>query len=139
MAGELNALRDGYPIALLFSITDPAANATTLLTTSKQGGRGWVVPAGYVFHPMVLAAASNAAVTAGTAIFNVCVAGVAIANGPTAQLDTTNTQENTGVQRLGAAPIAAGSRVAVNIVASAGYLPVTADHDVILSGVLAIA
>ena len=140
MAGELNAMRDGMPITLHFQATDPAANATTNLITDLTGA-GYVVPAGYVFHPMLLQVTGDTAVTAGTATFNVTDNTVAVANGPAPVLSSAAgaTLSQAAMARFGANPIAAGHIVGVNIVASAGYLPVTDDFDALLHGVLALA
>jgi hypothetical protein len=140
MAGELGALRDGLPLSMTFSLANPGAGATGVLL-SAQAGVGFTVPAGYVFHAMGLFASSNAALTAGTATFNVTDNTVAVSNGPTALLSSVagSTLNNVGLQRLGAAPIVAGHVVGVNIVTTAAYLPVTADVDVVLVGTLIAA
>ncbi len=137
MAGELNAAPYGMPISFALTIANPAANATTVLVTPAQAAVGYVVPAGYVFHPMGIMAAANAALGAGTATFNVTGGAVAIAGGPTAQL-AVGTQQASGIARFGAAPQAAGTVISGNIVTSAAYAANTVDHDVVIFGMLAL-
>src|SRR5712692_9228120 len=109
MAGELGSMPYGMPVSEAFTLQNPAAAATTVLVTAA-GGAGFMVPTGYAFHPMVLEATSNAALTAGTATFSVTDNAVAIVNGPTGLLSSVagSTLSNTGVQRLAASPVAAG-------------------------------
>jgi len=134
MPNELAALRDGFPVSFALSIANPAAAATTALQ-AFQGASGFVVPVGYVFHATGVMASSNAVLAAGTATFNVTDNASAIANGPSVVL-AVGTQQASGLQRVGASPIVAGHIVGVQVVANAGYLPVTLDHDVTLIGVL---
>jgi hypothetical protein len=133
MANELDYDAYGHPVTLHFGVANVAANATTNLTL-PQGG-SFVVPTGYKFHPMMLNGISNADLSAGGATFNVTANGTAVAGAPTAALSDT-VQRAAGVARVGAAPIAAGQLVAVNIVADANFAPNTADVDAVLSGVL---
>jgi len=135
MANELT-FDSGFSISLPFTLQNPAAAATTAMVgASAAAVSGYVVPTGYKFHPMLIMASSNADLTAGTAIFKVSDNGTVIAGGPEATLSDP-TQRAAAVQRPGAAPIIAGHVVGVSIVTDAGYLPVTADHDAILCGVL---
>jgi hypothetical protein len=135
MAGELSFLGSaGFPVSFQVAIANPAANATTP-ATAAQGGPGLVVPAGYEFHPLLIAVASNADLTAGTLTAKVTDNGTALANGPAAALSDT-VQYAAGVQRAQVEPIAAGHRVGAQVVTDAGYLPVTADIDITISGVL---
>jgi hypothetical protein len=125
---------DGYPLAFMVAIANPGASATTA-ATAAQGGPGLVVPTGYAFHPLLISAASNADLTAGTLTAKVTDNGTVLANGPTAVLSDL-VQYAAGVQRAQAEPIAAGRRVGASVVTDAGYLPVTADIDILVSGVL---
>lgn len=135
MAGELafNG-NEGFPISFQVAITNPAASATTA-ATAAQGGPGFVVPAGYKFHPMLISIASNADLSAGTLTAKVTDNGTVLANGPTAVLSDP-TQYASGLQRAQVEPIAAGRRVGASVVADASYAPVTADIDILVSGVL---
>ena len=137
MAGELGSIPYGMPITIGFTLANPGAGAATALTTA-QGGAGYMVPAGYVFHPMLLSACGTAAVTAGTATLAVTDNTVAVANAPTALLSSVagSTLANAGMARLGAAPIAAGHVVGVTVTTNGAYLPTTNDVDVLLAGVL---
>jgi hypothetical protein len=139
MAGELGSQPYGHSISMTFSLANPGAGATGVLL-SAQANVGFVVPPGYSFHATVLQASSNAVLTAGQAVFNVTDNTVALVGGPTVTLISTGpTQQAAGVQRISVAPIVAGHIVGVNVVTNAGYLPVTADVDVVLSGVLIAA
>jgi hypothetical protein len=133
VANELDR-DDGIDVTLTFAIANPGAAATTDLTLA-QGNAGFVVPAGYQFHPICISGASNADLTAGTATFKVTRDGTELTNGPTAALSDT-VQKKAGVQRVDADPIAAGVVVGVSVTTDAGYLPVTADLDAILVGKL---
>lgn len=124
----------GVDVTLTFSVANPAANATTALTL-PQASRGFVVPAGYRFHPISLTLASNADLTAGTATGRVRANGTAVVGGPEPVLADA-VQEATAIARVGQAPIAAGQRVDVAVVTDAAYAPVTADLDAILIGKL---
>ena len=115
---------EGFPISLIFALANPAAAATTAMLLA-QANTGFVVPTGYKFCPMVLNGNSNADLTAGTAI----------ASGPEPALADT-VQRATALARAQASPIAAGHIVGVSVVTDAGYLPVTADLDAILAGLL---
>lgn len=135
MASELNFMGNaGYPVSFQVAIANPAASATTA-ATAAQGGPGLVVPTGYEFHPLLISVASNADLTAGTLTAKVTDNGTVLANGPTAVLSDT-VQYAAGVQRAQVEPIAAGRRVGASVVTDAGYLPVTADIDILVSGVL---
>jgi hypothetical protein len=135
MAGELafNG-NDGFPVSFQVAIANPAANATTA-ATAAQGNGGLVVPTGYKFHPMLISVSSNADLTAGTLIAKVTDNGTVLANGPIATLSDL-VQYASGLQRAQVEPIAAGRRVGASVVTDAGYLPVTADIDILVSGVL---
>jgi len=134
MANELDYNAYGLPVSVALGAANMLLSTTTNLTLA-QGGTGFVVPTGYKFHPMLLAAHSNADLTAGTATFNVTANGTAIANTPTAVLNDT-VQRTAGVARAGVAPQAAGIIVGVNVVTDANYAPNTADMDVVLAGLL---
>lgn len=135
MANELQFHgNEGYPISFTLSLANPAAAASTAMT-QPQGNTGFVVPAGYAFHPMVLSLASNADLTAGTATAKVTDNGTVISGGPEPALSDT-VQQAAAVARPQVAPIAAGHTVGIKLVTDAGYLPVTADHDAVLSGLL---
>lgn len=124
----------GVSVSLQFSVANPAANATTAMTM-PQAARGFVVPAGYRFHPVSLSLSSNAALSAGTATARVRANGTAVVGGPEPVL-TSALQDANAIARVGQAPIAAGQRVDVALVTDAAYAPVTADHDAVLVGIL---
>jgi hypothetical protein len=124
----------GISFALQFAAANSAANTTTALTF-VQGGDGFIVPAGYKFHPLCLSVTSNADLTAGTATARVRSDGTAIVNGPEVVLADT-VQRASAVARVGAAPIGAGKRVDVAVTTTADYAPTTADIDAVLVGVL---
>jgi len=135
MANELNFMGPaGYPVSFQVAIANPGAGATTA-ATAAQGGAGLVVPAGYEFHPLLISVTSNADLTAGSLIAKVTDNGTVLANGPIATLSDL-VQVAAGVQRAQVEPIAAGHKVGASVVTDAGYLPVTADIDVLVSGVL---
>lgn len=135
MANELT-FDSGFPISLSFTLQNPAAATTTVMVgTSAAAVSGFVVPTGYKFHPMLLMGSSNADLTAGSAIFKVSDNGTIIANGPETTLSDL-VQRAAAVQRPGVAPIVAGHVIGVSVVTDAGYLPVTADLDAVLCGVL---
>lgn len=136
MANELNISGpdDGYPVSFQVAIANPAASATTA-ATAAQGGAGLVVPTGYKFHPMLISVTSNADLTAGTLTAKVTDNGTALSNGPTAVLSDL-VQVASGVQRAMVEPIVAGHQVGVKVTADSGYLPVTADIDILVSGML---
>lgn len=134
MANEL-AFPHGIPVTLDFELANPGAGATTAMTFGGQGGNGFLVPAGYAFHPIYLSDDSNADLTAGTATAKVRDNGTEIANGPEPQLADT-VQRAAALCRVGACPIAAGHFVTVSLTTTAGYLPVTADHTARLIGLL---
>jgi hypothetical protein len=135
MAGELAFHgNDGYPVSFKVAIANPAAAATTA-ATAAQGGAGFVVPAGYAFHPTLISVESNADLTAGTLIAKVTDNGTVLANGPIATLSDL-VQVAAGLQRPQVEPIAAGRKVGASVVADASYAPVTADIDILVAGLL---
>lgn len=134
MANELSR-DDGIPVTLILALANPGAGATTNLTAAQANLSGFVVPTGYKFHPVLLSGGSNADLTAGTATFKVTDNDTEIANGPMPALSDT-VQRASAVARVGASPIAAGHEVGVSVTTDAGYLPVTADLDAVLVGLL---
>lgn len=134
MANELN-YDFGLPVTIHLEKANPLAGATTDLVFGTQGGVGFVVPTGYKFHPMFISVASSADLTAGTLTAKVTADGTELTGGPVAVLNDT-VQKAAGVQRVGADPIAADAVVGVSVTTDAGYLPVTADIDAVLTGVL---
>ena len=50
-----------FPVTLPFSMANPAAGATNVLKLAQ--GNGFIVPRDYVFHPLLLTAKSNGALT----------------------------------------------------------------------------
>lgn len=133
MANELD-LEKGFPVTLILALANPGASASTAMTLA-QAGTGFVVPTGYKFHPMYLSIASNADLTAGTAIAKVTDNGTVISGGPEPTLADT-VQSASAVARAHVAPIAAGHTVGVKLVTDGSYAPTTADHDAVLSGML---
>jgi hypothetical protein len=124
----------GLPVTLQASIANPLADAITDCLL-PQGNAGFVVPTGYKFHPLFISVASNADLTAGTLTAKVIADGTELTGGPTAVLSDT-VQKAAGVQRVGADPIVAGKVVGISVTTNAAYLPVTADIDAVLTGVL---
>jgi len=61
MTGVLDDLHNGFPVSLVFSKANAAANTSNELTFPQ--GNGFVVPDGYVFHPLILSARSNGSLT----------------------------------------------------------------------------
>ena len=123
----------GLPVTLQASIANPLAAATTDCTL-PQGNAGFVVPTGYKFHALFISVMSNADLTAGTLIAKVAADSTELTGGPTATLSDT-VQKASGTKRVGADPIAAGKVVSLSVTTDAGYLPVTADIDVVMAGV----
>jgi hypothetical protein len=136
MAGALDSMRDGFPVAFHFNLANPGAAATTAAILNGTGCAGHKVPVGYVFKPMAIFIASNADLTAGSIIAKVTDDGTVVVNGPQATLSDL-VQQAAAVARNTQGPgIAAGHVIGVSLVADAGYLPVTADHDITVSGLL---
>lgn len=134
MANELSLIPEGFPVSLNFALENAPANTANVLTL-KGTNTGFVVPAGYKFQPIAILAMSNADLTAGTATFAVTDNGTVLKNGPTAKLEDT-VQKKDGENPIGTEPIAAGHLVGVKATTDAGYLPITADLDAVLLGVL---
>lgn len=135
MANEL-AYEFGFPITLQFELANPNANTTTDMDFGGDGGAGgFVVPAGYAFHPMLLSVDSNADLTAGTLTAKVIDNGTELVHGPAPAL-SDEVQHAAAVQRIGPQPIAAGHVVGVSVTTTSGYLPITADIVAVLAGVL---
>lgn len=61
MSQVLNDLHGGWPVNLVFSKANPSASASNILTLPQ--GNGFIVPTGYVFHPLLMTAKSNGALT----------------------------------------------------------------------------
>jgi hypothetical protein len=134
MANELSR-DDGISVSIALSLANPGAAATTNFTAPQGNLSGFIVPAGYKFHPLCLSVVSNADLTAGTATAKVTDDDTELVNGPAPVLSDT-VQQASAVARVGAQPIAAGHKVGISITTDAGYLPVTADLDAHLTGIL---
>jgi hypothetical protein len=134
MANELSR-DDGLSITLQFNLANPGAAATTNMVPGQNNLSGFVVPTGYVFHPVLLSGGSNADLTAGTATYKATDNDTELTNGPAPALADT-VQRASAVARVGASPIAAGHEVGVSITTDASYAPTTADHDAVLVGLL---
>lgn len=133
MANELTR-DDGISVSFEFVFQDAVAGTTNVMTL-PGGGAGFKVPTGYNFHAVALHGESDTDLTAGTITFKVRDDGTALANGPTAVL-SDEVQVAVGVQRVGADPIAAGSIVSVEAVASGALAPSTCGLDAVLVGIL---
>lgn len=136
MANELS-YDFGVPLTLVFALANPSANATTAMVVA--GGQAFdaiTVPTGYVFRPIYLHVESNADLTAGTLTAKVADDGVAIANGPESVLSDTVQKTYAVAGPTAGAGVPAGSDVGVVVVTTAAYLPVTADIDAVLIGLL---
>jgi hypothetical protein len=138
MALEIADMRDGCPISLPFFLANPAANATTAMTTFNQAATGFVVPTGFTFYPMAIFLSGNAAVAAGSIIAKVTDNTTVLAPaGPEATLNTTTTTRTAAVaRRLQSAGVAAGRTIGVSLVADSSYAAATIDYDCVLCGVL---
>ena len=134
MANELD-YEKGFPVTIILAVANPAATATTNLTAAQGNLSGFVVPAGYKFHPMLLSGGSNADLTAGTATFKVTDNDTEIVGGPEPVLSDT-VQRASAVARAQVAPIAAGHEVGISVTTNGAYAPVTADLDALLAGML---
>lgn len=134
MANELSLIPEGFPVSLNFGLSNAAANTANVLLL-KGENTGFVVPTGYKFQPLSILAMSNADLTAGNAAFAVTDNGTVLKNGPTATLSDT-VQKKDGQNPVGTEPIAAGHLVGVKATTDAGYLPITADLDAVLLGIL---
>lgn len=134
MPNELH-YNDGISVTIMLSLANPGAAATTNLIAPQANLSGFVVPTGYKFHPLCLSAGSNADLTAGSATFKVTSSDTEISNGPEPVLSDT-VQRTSAVARVGASPIVAGQQVGISVTTDAGYLPVTADVDAVLVGIL---
>jgi hypothetical protein len=134
MPNALGIREQDFPVTLQFIVTDVAADAITDGTLAS-GGAGWIVPAGFEFHPLMLHAEANEAVTAQSIAVKVIVGGTEATNGPEVTLSAT-AQAASGLKGMHGNPIYAGSVVSVSAETPAGFTPITADLDVILNGVL---
>lgn len=133
MAGDLT-YPFGLPITLHYGKANVEPNATTALTLA-QGGAGFVVPTGYKFHPILLHAESNAAITTDSATLKVRANTTALTSGPSVVLDDSAQNAN-DTARVGENPIAAGKVVNVAVTTETNFAPNTADIDAILVGIL---
>ena len=137
---ETASLRDGFPVSFPFTLANPAAAATTAMTTPTQAATGYLVPTGFIFFPMAIFLSANAALTGGSAIGKVTDDTTILAPaGPevTLALAGPQTTRNCALARMQQdAGIAAGHTVGVKLVTDAGYLAVTVDFDAVVSGVL---
>jgi len=133
MANELDP-KFGTAITLQFGSANVVKNATTDLKFTN-GGAGFIVPTGYVFHAVCLHAETNADITAGTETYKVIVVGAELDNGPVVALSDT-VQAASDIEKVGSEPIAAGSVVAVSVTASSDLAPETGDVDAVLIGYL---
>lgn len=137
---NIEFLPHGVVVTIPFYVANVAQNATTkclvnALATQTTGG--YIVPAGCKFVPIALSVQGNAACDTASATWKVTDDGTAVANGPEATIDTTNTTKIGATGRPGAVSIAAGHIVGVSVVAAATFNPTgTTDYDVHLVGVL---
>ena len=139
MANELSR-DDGNSVTLHFMKANlAAAGAATIDMTLAQAGTGYAVPAGYKFHPVLLAVTFVGTLDAGaTVIAKVIDDGTELVHGPVAQIDQADSDtHNTGVARVGAQPIIAGHVVGVSLTVDADYdTTATIDWDAMLVGLL---
>lgn len=133
MANELD-YNWGYPVAFTLSLANPGISGSVAMTM-PQANTGIVVPTGYKFHPLFVSLSSNADLTAGTATAKVTDNGTIVVGGPEPVLSDL-VQSASAVARVGICPIAAGHTVGVKLVTDGSYAPTTADHDVVVSGVM---
>ena len=135
MANELD-FPHGFPVTLEFSITDLAQNGTTD-AAMQNGNDGFRVPANYEFHPVMIMVHGNANVTAESATAKVTDDGTELTYGPEAPVNTTNNVHQTGLQRVGVEPVAAGAIVGASMTATSSFTPNgSVDYDITVSGVL---
>jgi len=124
---------DYIPVSLSYRFQEVQANATNRLTL-PNGGAGFKVPTGYAFHPRMIHAELDTAVTAQSIALSVAADGVAV-SGLSVTLNAS-AQVAVSAQRPQVVKIAAGAVVSVVAVAAPGFTPTTAGLDVVLSGLL---
>ena len=137
--GVLDNSPYGLPITLQFIAANLSTGAGTVDMTFGQGGTGFKVPTGYVFHPQVLFLTKTGTLDANaTVIAKVIYDGTELVSGPQAQLDQADTDtHDTGIQRVGPQPAAAGVVVGVSLTKDADYSTTgTIDYDAVLVGLL---
>ena len=135
MSNEL-VFPHGFPVTLEFQITNLAQNTTTDAALAN-GNDGFRVPTGYKFHPTLIMTHHSESRTAGTATAKVTDDGTELTNGPEAAINATTTDHNTGVQRPGVEPIAAGAIVGASVTATSDYTPTgSSEVDIVVSGLL---
>lgn len=123
----------GFPVTLQLSKANPSAEGDSVLTLAQ--GNGFVVPEGYTFRPLYLVVKSNVDLSAGAATFKLASDGTAITGYHTCILSHGVQFKQTAFYRK-QTQIPAGSEITVIMTADAAYLPVTADMDAVLFGVL---
>ena len=133
MSKVFDSFSPGFPVTLQLSKANPAADGDSVLSLPQ--GNGFVVPAGYTFRPLYLVVKSNADLSAGTATFKLAVDGTAVIGYHTCILSHGVQSQQTAFYRK-QTQIAAGGEITVIMTADAAYLPVTADIDAVLFGVL---
>ena len=136
MANELLNTNMAIPVSFAFKVENVTTDGTPVDGTlaSAQGSDGLLVPTGYTFHPVMIFAESNAAVSAGGINVYACDDGTELLNGPTVAL-ASGTQAATGVARHGATSMAAASVIGVSGTSTGALDAATKDLDVVLTGV----
>ena len=138
MGNELS-YNAGVDVTLPFISANLATGAGTVDMTLGQLGTGFLVPAGYAFHPLCLMVTFTGTLDAdATVIAQVIDNGTELTNGPVATINQAESDaREVAVAHVGAAPIAAGHVVGVSLTKDADYdTTATIDWDVLLIGKL---
>lgn len=139
MSNELSYARTGLDVTLIFGLANLSTGAGTVDMAFAQGGLGFTVPAGYVFHPLCLNVTFTGTLDADATVnARVIANGTELANGPAALISQAATDTSkTGVARISVSPVAAGAVVGVSLTKSADYDATgTIDWDAVLIGKL---
>lgn len=139
MANELDHV-GGVDMTLQFISANLATGAGTVDMTLAQGGAGFLVPAGYTFHPRLLQVVKTGTLDASAEVnARVIIDGTEVGGtGDGALLTKTpDVGQKSAVYRMGQFPAAAGTVVGVSLTKNASYSTTgTIDYDAILVGTL---
>lgn len=136
MANELDYDK-GVNITLHFITANLATGAGTVDMTLAQGGTGFLVPAGYKFHPLALFVTKTGTLDANAQVDAQVIDDGTEVGAKATLTHTPDVARATTLMRVGQAPIAAGHVVGVSLTKDADYSTTgTIDYDAILTGVL---
>jgi len=123
-------------VSYCFKIENITSGGTPVDGTlaSGQGSDGLLVPTGYEFHPLLIQAESNAAISAGSISVQVTTGGTELEAGPEATLSST-AQAASATAIYEASSVAAGAAIGLSAEGSADLDAVTKDIDAVLVGV----